>query len=102
MLRAIIFDMDGVICDSEPLHMNAFQRVLQEEQMPITDQDYYDYYLAFDDRGCFEAVLKKHSRTVDSQGMKALLDRKARYFDEMMKERLMIYPGAESFVKKAQ
>ena len=30
MLRAIIFDMDGVLCDSEPLHMKAFQSVLKE------------------------------------------------------------------------
>jgi len=101
MLRAMIFDMDGVICDSEPLHMRAFQKVLQEEGIALTDNDYYDQYLAFDDRGCFEAVFKLHRKALDSELMKKLLARKARYFDEDMKNHLVIYPGAEAFVRKA-
>ncbi|OGR89552.1 MAG: hypothetical protein A2992_03895 [Elusimicrobia bacterium RIFCSPLOWO2_01_FULL_59_12] len=101
MLRAIIFDMDGVICDSEPLHMQAFQKVLQEENIVLTDNEYYDRYLAYDDRNCFTMVFKEHQRAVDAELMKKLLARKARYFDEQMKGRIMIYPGAEPFVKKA-
>lgn len=102
MLRAIIFDMDGVICDSEPLHMKAFQQVLTEEGLAITDQEYYDKYLAHDDRGSFEAALRGHGRNVpDFSVMKALLARKARSFDELMKEGLVIYPGVDAFIKKA-
>jgi beta-phosphoglucomutase len=101
MLRAIIFDMDGVICDSEPLHMQAFQHVLKELGIVLTDEDYYDKYLACDDRGCFRAVLKVSGQPVpDGEALQKLIDRKARYFDEQMKEHLIIYPGAESFVKK--
>ncbi len=102
MLRAIIFDMDGVICDSEPLHMRAFQKVLREEGIALTDQDYYDRYLAFDDRGCFKAVLESAGRGVlETRMLQAYVDRKGRYFDEMMKDHLVIYPGAEAFVKRA-
>jgi HAD superfamily hydrolase (TIGR01509 family) len=100
MLKAIIFDMDGVICDSEPLHMNAFQKVLQEEGIALTDQEYYDRYLAYDDRGCFTEALKDKGRQVDSKALQSLIDRKARYFDEAMKQHLVIYPGAESFIKR--
>jgi beta-phosphoglucomutase len=99
-LRAIIFDMDGVICDSEPLHMRAFQAVLHEEGISLTDNDYYEKYLAFDDRGCFNAVFALHQRTINPQIMKNLIARKAKFFDVDMKERLMIYPGVEPFVKK--
>ena len=60
MLRAIIFDMDGVICDSEPLHMQAFQDVLKTQSISVTDQEYYDKYLAHDDRGSFESAFKDH------------------------------------------
>ena len=102
MLRAIIFDMDGVICDSEPLHMKAFQQVLAEETVHITDQEYYDRYLAHDDRGSFEAAFREHSRAEpDMQKMKSLLARKARRFDEYMKDGLVIYPGVDAFIKKA-
>ncbi len=100
MLKAIIFDMDGVICDSEPLHMNAFQKVLHEQGISLTDQEYYDHYLAFDDRGCFGEVFKAKGRALDSNSMEALVDKKGHYFDEAMKEHLVIYPGAEGFVKK--
>src|SRR5207302_3911346 len=102
MLRAIIFDMDGVICDSEPIHMQAFQAVLKSEGIMITDQEYYDKYLAHDDRGSFESALEAHQRPPpDVKRMNALLSAKARAFDELMKERMVIYPGADAFVKKA-
>ena len=102
MLRSIIFDMDGVICDSEPLHMQAFQEILKTEGIMVTDQEYYDKYLAHDDRGSFEAAFREHGAPVpDIKSMNALLSAKARAFDELMKERMVIYPGADVFVKKA-
>src|SRR5947207_10286980 len=99
MLRAIIFDMDGVICDSEGLHMQATQEVLKGQDINITDQEYYDKYLAHDDRGSFESAFREHQRPLpDIKALNALLSAKARAFDELMKERMVIYPGAESFV----
>ena len=102
MLRAIIFDMDGVICDSEPLHMQAFQDILKTEGIMITDQEYYDKYLAHDDKGSFESALEAHQRPrPDVARMNAMLSAKARAFDELMKDRMVIYPGADAFVRKA-
>src|ERR1700687_4354882 len=77
MLRAVIFDMDGVICDSEPLHMKAFQHVLSDLGIALTDQEYYDRYLAFDDRGCFQGVFKANGRPApDGKALQDLVDRK--------------------------
>jgi len=102
MLRAIIFDMDGVICDSEDLHMQAFQDVLNQQSLAITDQEYYDNYLAHDDRGSFEAALRDHGRPLpDAQQMKNLLIQKSKAFDTLMKSDLVIFPGVEAFVQKA-
>jgi len=102
MLRSIIFDMDGVICDSEALHMQAFQEILKGQGVMITDQEYYDKYLAHDDRGSFEAALQAHQHPrPDVNVMNGLLSAKARVFDGLMKERMVIYPGADVFVKKA-
>lgn len=100
MLRSIIFDMDGVICDSEPLHMKAFQQVLTELGISLTDQEYYDKYLAFDDRGCFKTIFESNGRVAEAGNLQDYIDRKGRYFDAMMKEHLVIYPGVEPFIKR--
>ena len=55
-LRAIVFDFDGVIANSEPLHFRAYRDVLAEESIALTERDYYARYLGFDDRGAFRAI----------------------------------------------
>ncbi len=41
MLRAFIFDFNGVIVDDEPIHFELFKRVLAEEGIELTEEDYY-------------------------------------------------------------
>jgi len=59
VLRAVLFDFNGVLVDDEPIHLELFQRVLAEEGIELSDDDYYADYLGFDDRGCFSAVLER-------------------------------------------
>ena len=40
-LQAIVFDFDGVIADSEPLHLRAYQTILAREGIELTHDDYY-------------------------------------------------------------
>ena len=56
VLQAIVFDFDGVIADSEPLHLRAFQRAFADFGLTLTAGDYYSRYLGFDDAGVFAAV----------------------------------------------
>ena len=62
MLRAMIFDFNGVIIDDEPLHLELFRRVLNEEGIGLSDEDYHAKYLGYDDRGCFVAALADAGR----------------------------------------
>lgn len=64
-LSAIIFDFDGVIADSEPLHFAGFRLTLAEIGISLTESDYYANYLGYDDRGCFIAALTAHQRPAD-------------------------------------
>ena len=48
-LQAIIFDFDGVIANSEPLHLQAFQQALAEEGIELTGREYYARYLGYPD-----------------------------------------------------
>ena len=55
-LQAIVFDFDGVIANSEPLHLQAFQETLAEAGITLTAADYYRNYLGYDDVGAFTAI----------------------------------------------
>ncbi len=59
-LQAIVFDFDGVIADSERLHLRAYQDVLAAEGVTLSSDAYYDRYLGYDDVGVFKAIGKDH------------------------------------------
>ncbi len=100
MLKAIIFDYDGIIVDSEVIHLKMFQRVLDQEGITLREKDYFAKYLAMDDRGCFCAVLQDNGRRADEAVIEDLIARKSRYFNEFIKDHLTALPGAVDFIKK--
>ena len=55
-LRAIVFDFDGVIANSEPLHFRGYRDTLAAHGVTLTEADYYSQYLGFDDVGAFRAI----------------------------------------------
>ncbi|MGH7273612.1 MAG: HAD-IA family hydrolase [Nitrospiria bacterium] len=102
MLRALIFDFNGVIANDEPLHLELFQKVLAEEGLSLSEQDYYGKnYLGMDDRGCFTAVLEAHGRAPMEGDLQRLIDRKASYYQQSIQNRLILFPGAVDSVKLA-
>jgi HAD superfamily hydrolase (TIGR01509 family) len=101
MLKAIIFDCDGVIADTEPIHMAAFGRVLAEEGITLTEEDYFAHYLALDDRGCFTKALAGAGRSLTPEQLIEMIRRKAEYVEPAMKAELRILPGAAEFIHLA-
>ncbi|MFN0107323.1 MAG: HAD family hydrolase [Blastocatellia bacterium] len=101
MLKAIIFDFNGVIVDDEPLHLELFRRVLGEESIALTDEDYHAKYLGYDDRGCFTAALADADRTelATAEFIAELIERKAGYYREAIEQRMLLFPGAVELVK---
>ena len=43
MKRAVIFDMDGVIVDSEPLHKKAYHMMFKEFELNVSDELYASF-----------------------------------------------------------
>ena len=100
-LTAIIFDFDGVIADTEPLHFAGFRQTLAEIGISLTESDYYANYLGYDDRGCFIAALTAHQRPTDPSALAQLMQRKAHAYLESVKDHLVIFPGVREFVREA-
>lgn len=100
-LSAIIFDFDGVIADTEPLHFASFRQTLAEIGISLTESDYYANYLGYDDRGCFLAALTAHNHPTDPLALAQLMQRKAQAYLESVKDHLVIFPGVHEFVNEA-
>ncbi len=55
--RGVIFDFDGVLVDSEPLHLRAFQEVLATYGFTLTAEEYFSRYIVYSDREVLERLL---------------------------------------------
>jgi len=100
MIRAIIFDLDGTLADTEPLHFEAFARVLAAEGIELGQQEYFARLIGFDDRDCFATVLREHGRAAEDRTLARLIERKAAIYQRAIAERDVIYPGAAAFVRQ--
>ncbi len=67
-----MFDFDGVIADSEVLHLRAYQQVLEPEGISISNDEYFERYLGYDDVGVFKAVGKDRNVPMDDGRVKTL------------------------------
>jgi HAD superfamily hydrolase (TIGR01509 family) len=101
MMRTILFDFDGVIADTEPIHYSALKRILADLDITLTEADYYASYLGFDDRGCFTAALESNHRTYQPALITELVDRKARVYLDVIRQQLTIFPGVRDLVRAA-
>ncbi|HEX9940714.1 MAG TPA: HAD family phosphatase [Thermoanaerobaculia bacterium] len=100
MLRAILFDFNGVLVDDEPIHLELFQRVLTEEGISFSTEEYYARYLGLDDRACFAAVLERAGEVPTVPHLMRLIARKASYYQERIRKGgYPFFPGAVELVR---
>lgn len=101
VLQAVIFDFDGVIADSERLHLRAYQEILAPEGVTLSERDYYDRYLGYDDAGVFRELGRDKGLAMDEGRLATLIERKGQRYDELASAGEMLYPGAADFIRAA-
>ncbi len=99
MLKAVIFDFDGVIVDSEALHLRAFNRVLSRFGVEIATEDYYAEYLGLTDLECFQVVSQQRQLSLDEQGIEGLIRQKTQVFEELAGAGGRIIEGVPDFLQ---
>ena len=100
MLQAVFFDFDGVIADSEPLHLRAYQEVLRPEGIQLDRDEYYEKYLGYDDLGLFQALTKDRGLSIDVSRMDDWIDTKTQLIEEMLSSDSVLFPGAAACVRR--
>jgi beta-phosphoglucomutase len=99
-VEALVFDFDGVLADSEPLHLRSYQEVLSPLGVTLTRDEYYTEYLGYDDEGVFTRIATAHGVVFDARQLAALIQEKTRIFDDMIAAGQMLYPAATACVER--
>lgn len=99
MIRAVIFDFNGVLVDDEHLHFALFRDLLAERGVALDERAYYEEYVGFDDRGAFSEALRRAGQPVEEAELAAIIERKARMYLERAAAGLTYFPGASECVR---
>ena len=98
MIQAILFDFNGVIIDDEPLQMAAYQDVLREQGIELTEGDYYSA-LGMDDKTFVRAAFERARQTLTDDVLKVVLDAKGVRHRKLIEDELPLFPGVVTFLK---
>ena len=98
--HAVLFDFDGVLCNSEPLHFYAFQEVLAAEKIELSEADYYNEMVGFDDKGAFRHIFALRGRELDPKTFLRVMTRKSEVMMDLIRRRkFKPLDGVEEFVR---
>jgi beta-phosphoglucomutase len=96
-MRAVIFDFDGVLVASEPLHFRAMREALLAEGFTIGEEEYWRHLLGHDDRGAIRIALERHGVPYDGARIEAVTRRKASAFEALLAD-VPFFPGVKELV----
>ena len=96
-LRAAVFDFDGVIVDSEPLHFGSLRDALATEGVVITQQEYLDHLLAFDDRSAIRLAFERRGEPPDAARLARVERAKVEHFAGLIPG-IPVFPGARELI----
>jgi HAD superfamily hydrolase (TIGR01509 family) len=99
MLSAVIFDFDGIIVDTEPLHYRAFQEVLAPLGLGYSWQEYLEHYIGFDDRDALRAAFSSGGKTLTDGELRHFIGEKGAAFQRIIASGVDAYPGVVELLR---
>lgn len=98
MPAAVIFDFDGIIVDTEPLHYKAFQEILVPLGLGYSWAEYLRRYIGFDDRDAFREAFRAGGRALDEHALHDLILKKGAAFQRTIAAGVEPYPGVVELI----
>jgi len=99
MPEAVLFDFDGILVDSEPMHYMAFTEVLDPLGLGFPWKSYVEIYMGFDDRDAFREAYRAKGIDLDDANLAKLVAAKSRAFQDGLRNGVTAYPGAVSLIE---
>lgn len=100
MIKAVIFDFDGVIADTEALHFSCLRETLLNEGVGIDRRTYDEVYLALDDGACFKTAFALHRKPLTGEKLIELINHKSELFHAHLTE-IRLFPGVADWIRNA-
>ncbi len=99
-LQAVVFDCDGILVDTEPLHYQAFQEVLKPLGLGFGYDRYLDRYIGFDDRDAFREAFREGERALEPGALDHLMIEKAGALLRLVERGVKSFPGVVELVRE--
>ena len=99
----VIFDFDGIVMDTEPIHYRAFQRVLEPLKLAFSWDEYVKDFIGYDDRDAFEAAFRRTGKELDVTTKDTLIRKKAVEFRKLaMGADHLFYDGIRELIRECR
>lgn len=98
MIRAIIFDFDGVVADTEPLHYEAFAQTLDGRAVMPSHEAYYARYLGLNDAAFVRTLAAEQGLPLTDSGLREVLARKNAAYEGLIAKGLPLLPGVRELI----
>lgn len=95
-----LFDYNGVLVDDEAVHLEAFRDVLGPLGVEVSERDYWERYLGFDDVGAFRAMLVDAGRPATDARIAELVELKKPAYLARARAALRAFAGAADAVRR--
>lgn len=93
MLRLVVFDFDGVIADSEPVHYEMLRQTLADNGVSLSWPDYKTGYLGYEDYECIRRILQDQGQDASAKKVEELVRVKQEKMARQLTELCVINPG---------
>lgn len=104
MLKAVLFDFNGVIVNDEPLHQKLIDQLLIEENLRPKPGEFRQICLGRSDRACIRELFANRGRVLTDPMLDALISRKAKAYRQELEalEKIPSYPGLQDLIFNLQ
>jgi len=100
MIRAIVFDFDGVLANTEALHLRAYQELLGPSGVDLSEEIYTERYLGFDDEGVFRQISMDYGLMFGDEEIEMLIAEKGRHYEHLIGRGNLLYPSSVPAIRR--
>jgi len=86
MYQAIILDFDGVVLHSEPIHYQAYHKLLNQYNITLSEKEYFSTYAGLSDKELFPKLFKNKNHSLQQTKIYELIQKKVAFYNQLIQD----------------